>query len=295
MAIRIGAAPFGWSNDDMLELGQHISLTQCLHDAQTAGYEGMELGNKFPRQPVTLKSVLAPHKLDLVGGRYATLLLERDAENEFKQAQDHLRLLKAMRCEIFIAAECARTVHGNRLKPLSSRPVLGKAEWERFATELNRFAGMIAGEGLSLTYQHHMGTVVQTADEIEKLMALTGPAVHLLLDTGHALWGGSNPAVLAKRYRSRIAHVHAKDVRKDVMQAATKKDLSFLDGIIAGVYTVPGDGSLDFVEIFKELKNYTGWIVVEAEQDPEKAPPARYMKLGYDQVAGFIKQAGLKG
>jgi inosose dehydratase/3D-(3,5/4)-trihydroxycyclohexane-1,2-dione acylhydrolase (decyclizing) len=294
MAIRIGANPIGWSNDDLAELGGHITLTQCLSDAQAAGYEGMELGHKFPRQPVTLKSVLVPHRLDLVSGWYSTLLLERDAESEYREAQGHIRLLQAMHCEVFIAAECTRTVHGNRLKPLSERPVMSKAEWDRFSTELNRFAGMIAGEGLWLVYHHHMGTVVQTEEEINRLMTMTGPTVHLLLDTGHALWGGANPAALAKRHRSRIGHVHAKDVRKPVMQDVTKRDLSFLDGVIAGVYTVPGDGCVDFAAVFKELKGYTGWIVVEAEQDPEKAPPAHYMKLGRDNLLDFMKKAGMK-
>jgi inosose dehydratase len=294
MAIRIGANPIGWSNDDLIELGGHITLTQCLNDAQAAGYEGMELGNKFPRQPVTLKSVLTPHRLDLVGGWYSTLLLDRDAESEFREAQDHIRLLRDMRCEVFIAAECTRSIHGNRAKPLSSRPVLGKAEWDRLTTELNRFAGMIAGEGLWLAYHHHMGTVVQTEEEIDRLMAMTRPSVHLLLDTGHAIWAGADPVAIARRYRSRITHVHAKDVRKDVMAEVNKRDSSFLDGVVAGIYTVPGDGCVDFPAVFKELKSYAGWIVVEAEQDPQKAPPAHYMKLGRDNVLDFMKQAGMK-
>jgi inosose dehydratase/3D-(3,5/4)-trihydroxycyclohexane-1,2-dione acylhydrolase (decyclizing) len=293
MAIRIGVNPICWSNDDMPELGGGIPLEQCLSQARTAGYEGIELGHKFPRQPLTLKSVLDPHRLALVGGWYSTHLLEQDAEKEFKEAQDHMRLLTAMGCEVFIAAECTGSVHSDRTRPLSARPKITNGEWPRLATELTRFAEMVAGEGLTLSYHHHMGTVVQTEEEIDQLMTEAGPAVHLLLDTGHATWGGADPIALAKRYRRRISHVHAKDVRKDVMALAEEKDLSFLDSVVAGVYTVPGDGAVDFPGVFKELKGYSGWIVVEAEQDPDKAPPAEYTKMGYDSLVRSIKSAGL--
>jgi myo-inosose-2 dehydratase len=294
MLVRIGANPICWSNDDMPELGGHITLEQCLTEAKAAGYEGMELGHKFPRTPVTLKSVLTPHDLALVGGWYSTFLLERDAEKEFQEAQDHIRLLKAMGSEVFIAAECSNSVHGNRSKRLSTRPKMNNGDWSRFSTELTRFAEMAAGEGLPLTYHHHMGTVVQTEPEIDQLMKKTGPAVRLLLDTGHATWAGANPKQLAHRYRRRIGHVHTKDVRKPVMQRANDNDLSFLDSVVAGVYTVPGDGMVDFTGVLKELKGYTGWIVVEAEQDPVKAPPADYVKLGYDNLTRFIRTADLK-
>jgi inosose dehydratase/3D-(3,5/4)-trihydroxycyclohexane-1,2-dione acylhydrolase (decyclizing) len=294
MSIRIGVNPICWSNDDMPELGGTIPLEQCLMEAKAAGYEGIELGHKFPRQPVTLKSVLWPHKLALVGGWYSTHLLERDAEKEFQEAHDHIRLLSAMGSDVFIAAECTGSVHGERGKPLSNRPTIKDGEWPRLATELTRFAEMVAGAGLTLCYHHHMGTVVQTEAEVDQLMQLAGPSVHLLLDTGHATWAGADPKALAQRYRRRISHVHAKDVRKDVMALADEKDLSFLDSVVAGVYTVPGDGAVDFAGVFKELKGYSGWIVVEAEQDPEKAPPAQFTKKGHDNLIGFIKASGLK-
>ena len=294
MSIRVGANPICWSNDDMPELGQHITLEQCLTEAKAAGYEGMELGHKFPRQPITLKSVLAPHQLALVGGWYSTFLLQRDAENEFKEAQEHIRLLTAMGAEVFIAAECTNSVHSDRSKKLSARPKMNNGDWSRFGMELTRFAEMVAGEGLPLSYHHHMGTVVQTPDEIDQLIEMTGPAVRLLLDTGHATWGGANPKELAHRHKRRIGHVHAKDVRKEVMQQASTKDLSFLDSVLAGVYTVPGDGAVDFTGVLKELKGYSGWIVVEAEQDPAKAPPAEYVKKGYENLSRFIRNAGLK-
>jgi inosose dehydratase len=293
MTIRIGANPIGWSNDDLPELGGHIPLEQCLAEAKAAGFEGMELGNKFPREPKALKAVLDKHGLDLVSGWYSTFLLGRDGDAEFAAAQAHLDLLKALGCTVFIAAECTGTVHGDRGKPLSSRPVMGEAEWRRFCPRLTRLAERVAGAGLTLVYHHHMGTVVQTGPEIERMMAECGPAVHLLLDTGHATWGGADPAALARRWRERIAHVHTKDVRRAVMEESAAEDRSFLDSVVAGVYTVPGDGMVDFVAVLKELPGYSGWVVVEAEQYPQKANPATYARMGRANLARFLEEAEL--
>ncbi|MQT12219.1 myo-inosose-2 dehydratase [Segnochrobactrum spirostomi] len=292
--IRIGANPIGWSNDDMPELGGHIPLEQCLTEAKSVGFEGMELGNKFPRDAALLRPILAAHDLDLVSGWYSTFLIERSPEEELTAARAHIDLLKAMGCAVLIAAECTRTVHGTRGAPLSTRPVMTDAEWDRFNAGLTRFAELVAAEGLTLVYHHHMGTVVQTEAEIDRMMAGTGPAVKLLLDTGHATWGGADPAALARRYRDRIAHIHAKDVRPAVKAESEKGDWSFLESVVAGVYTVPGDGCVDYVSVLREVPDYAGWIVIEAEQDPEKAIPIVYAKLGYDNLVRFIAEAGLK-
>lgn len=292
--IRIGANPICWSNDDMPEIGGDISLEQCLTEAKAIGIEGMELGNKFPRQAKALRPILAAHGLDSVSGWYSTFLLERDAESEFKAARPHIDLLKALGAKVLIAAECTDTVHGTKSAPLSTRPVMDDAEWARFNSGLTKFADFLAREGLTLVYHHHMGTVVQTEAEIDRMMEGTGPAVHLLLDTGHITWAGGDPVALARRYRDRIAHVHTKDVRSDIARQANAEDWSFLDSVLAGVYTVPGDGSIDYVGVFKEIPDYSGWIVIEAEQDPVKAPPARYVKMGFDNLNRFIDQAGLR-
>ena len=291
--IRIGANPIGWSNDDMVELGGHIPLEQCLTEAKEAGFEGMELGNKFPRDAMKLKPTLDAHGLALVSGWYSTFLIERDADAEFAAAQAHAALLKAMGCKVLIAAECTRTVHGDKGRPLSRRPVMTDDEWSRLTTRLTQFAERLREFGLALVYHHHMGTVVQSEAEIDYLMAETGPCVKLLLDTGHALWGGADPAALASRHRDRIAHVHTKDVRQRVMAKAAREDWSFLKSVVEGVYTVPGDGMIDFVAVFRELNNYSGWVVVEAEQDPAKANPAIYAKLGCDNVKTFLTKARL--
>lgn len=293
MVIRIGANPIGWSNDDMQELGGWIPLEQCLSEAKAAGFVGMELGNKFPREAAKLRPILAKYGHALIGGWHSIFLIERDAETEFAEAAHHRKLLKDMGTNVFIVAECTRTIHGDKSRPLSTRPKMTEAEWKRFTERLTKLAELLRADGFQLVYHHHMGTVVQTPEEIDRLMKETGDAVHLLLDTGHATWGGADPVKLARAYRKRISHVHCKDVRAAVRKEAEQKDWSFLDAVIAGVYTVPGDGMVDYVSVFKELPGYSGWVVVEAEQDPKKAEPAKYARLGYDNLVRFLKEGGL--
>jgi inosose dehydratase/3D-(3,5/4)-trihydroxycyclohexane-1,2-dione acylhydrolase (decyclizing) len=293
MAIRIGANPIGWSNDDMQELGGWIPLEQCLSEAKAAGFVGMELGNKFPRESAKLRPILEKYGHALIGGWHSIFLIDRDAETEFTEAAHHRKLLKDMGTNVFIVAECTRTIHGDKSKPLSKRPKMTEAEWKRFTERLTKLAELLSQEGFELVYHHHMGTVIQAPDEIDRLMKETGDAVHLLLDTGHATWGGADPVALARKYRKRIRHVHCKDVRAQVRKEADAKDWSFLDAVIAGVYTVPGDGMVDYVSVFKEIPGYSGWVVVEAEQDPKKAEPGKYAKLGHDNLVRFLKQGGL--
>jgi inosose dehydratase len=292
--IRIGANPIGWSNDDMKEIGGKIPLEQCLKEAQAAGFAGMELGNKFPRSAERLRPILEEYGHALVGGWYSTELLTRGPKDELKAAKDHAALLKEMGSKVFIAAEISNAIHSNRKLPLSARPVLKKAEWKKFSERYTKFAEAIREEyGLQLVYHHHMGTVVQTEAEIDRYMETTGEAVHLLLDTGHATWGGGNPGRIARHYKDRISHVHCKDIREAVMWQSNREDWSFLDSVLAGVYTVPGDGMIDYVPILRELAGYSGWVVVEAEQDPEKAEPAKYAAFGYNNVKWFLGEAGL--
>jgi inosose dehydratase len=290
--IRIGANPVCWSNDDMPEIGAEISLEQCLSEARAIGIEGMELGNKFPRIAAELAPVLAAHELDLVSGWYSTFLVSRSAEAELAAARPHVDLLKAMGCRVMIVAECTRTVHGTRSTPLSSRPRMSEDEWVRFNGGLTAFAELLAQEGLTLVYHHHMGTVIQAGPEIDRMMAGTGNAVKLLLDTGHAAWAKADPAGLARKYARRIKHVHAKDIRPQVAREAVDEDWSFLDAVLAGVYTVPGDGNVDFQSVFRAMPDYMGWVVIEAEQAPGKAHPATYVKMGYENILRFAAEAG---
>ncbi|MBH0236624.1 myo-inosose-2 dehydratase [Methylobrevis albus] len=292
--IRIGANPICWSNDDMIEIGGDIPLEQCLAEAAEIGIEGMELGNKFPKTAPALKAKLAEFGLVFVSGWYSTFLLERDADAEFAAAAEAIALRKGAGAEVLIVCECTRTVHGVKSAPLSARPVLTDAEWAVFLPRMTRFAELVAGAGLTLVYHHHMGTVVQTEAEIDRFMAGTGAAVKLLLDTGHATWGGADPVRLARLYRDRIGHIHTKDVRQDVRARSEAGGWSFLDSVLEGVYTVPGDGTVDYVAVFRELPDYAGWVIIEAEQDPDKAHPKTYVKMGYDNLVRFLDEAGLK-
>ena len=293
MALRIGANPIGWSNDDLRSLGGDIPLETCLAEARAAGFQGMELGHKFPREAGALRRVLASHDLDLVSGWHSASLLTRAPEAELAALRPHLDLLKALDAEVVILAETTDAIHGRLDRPLSQRPVLPEADWPAFGERLTALAEAVAAEGMTLAYHHHMGTVVQSQDEIERLMAVTGPALRLLLDTGHAGFAGADPVALARRYAERIAHVHCKDLRPEVLRLALDSDWSFLEAVIAGVFTVPGDGAVDFPEVLAALPGYAGWLVVEAEQDPEKAPPAAYAELGYRNLASYAREAGL--
>lgn len=293
MAIRLGTNPIGWSNDDLRELGGNTPLGTCLREAKQAGFEGIELGHKFPRTPDALRGVLGPAGLDLVSGWYSATLLTRDARTEFQAMRTHLDLLKALGCSVLIIAETSNAVHGARGTPLSKRPVLESGDWRQFCARFDELAQATQDHGLALVYHHHMGTVVQTVEEIARLMDGTR-SLRLLLDAGHATFAGADPVALARQWRTRVDHVHCKDVREQVMRSAQDRDLSFLDAVIEGVFTVPGDGMVDFPAVLRALPGYNGWLVVEAEQDPEKANPLRFARMGYANLHRFATEAGLQ-
>ncbi len=298
MPIRIGANPIGWSNDDLQEIGGKTPLETCLAEAREAGFEGMELGNKFPRQADALKAALAPFGLACVGGWHSVELLQRSAKEEFDLARPHRDLLKTMGTDVFIVAETSNAIHGDRAVPLSKRPVMAEGDWGPYGAKMTELAERLAAEGLRLCYHHHMGTIVQSEADIAAFMEATRPPVNLLLDTGHATWGGADPAALAERYRARISHVHCKDVRPAMQARVDREDWSFLDAILGkgselGIYTVPGDGAVDYVAVFEALPGYSGWLVLEAEQDPEKANPLVYAKKGVAHLRAALREAGL--
>ncbi len=293
MPIRIGANPIGWSNDDLRTLGGDTPLETCLREARQAGFEGMELGHKFPREAEALRAVLSAHGLDLVSGWYSAELLTRDADAEIAAMRPHLDLLKALGATVLVFAETSNAIHGDQATPLSKRPVMKPGDWAEYGRRVTAVAEACLAEGVRLVYHHHMGTIVQSAEDVDAFMAATGPVAHLLLDTGHLTFAGADPVAVARRWRDRISHVHCKDVRADVMARVLADDLSFLDAVVAGVYTVPGDGCVDYVAVLKELPGYSGWLVVEAEQDPEKAHPLTYARLGHDNLARFAAEAGL--
>lgn len=293
MAVRIGANPIGWSNDDMRQLGGETPLETCLTEAQEVGFTGMELGHKFPREPDTLAKVLARFGLDLVSGWYSAALLQRTADAEMQVLRPHLDLLKALGCQVLVFAETSNAIHADISQPLAARPIMPDQAWAEFGRRVTAVADHTRAEGVRLVYHHHMGTIVQSTEDIDAFMAATGPSVHLLLDTGHATFAAADPAALARRWRARISHVHAKDVRRDVMERAKVERMSFLDAVVAGVFTVPGDGCVDYAAVFRELAGYSGWIVLEAEQDPAKAHPLTYARLGYRNLRAYLADAGL--
>jgi inosose dehydratase len=295
VAVRIGVNPIGWTNDDLLELGDETPLEVCLAEARAAGYAGIELGRKFPRRAAELRPILARHGLALVSGWYGAQLRRRSAKEELAAAEDHLALLAEMGSPVLVFAETSDSVQGSRDIPLSRRPRLAADEWRRFGEAVTEVAEHTRARGLRLAYHHHMGTVVETAEEIDRLMAVTGEAVGLLLDTGHLTYAGADVARVARRHARRIAHVHCKDVRPAVLAEARRRDRSFLDAVVAGVFTVPGDGGVDYPALLPVLKSagYAGWLVVEAEQDPAVAHPLTYARMGFDYLTRANAAAGL--
>ncbi len=294
MTVRIGTNPIAWSNDDLSELGGDTPLETCLAEAREAGFTGIELGNKFPADPAALQAVLGRHGLSLVSGWYGAALRHRGVEAEIAAMRPHLDLLHACGCSVMVFAETSDTVQGRRDVPVTDRPVMPTDEWPAFLERLGRLGDWMAGQGVRLAFHHHMGTVVETAAEIDRLLSGTPDSVGLLFDTGHLAFAGEDPAVVARRWARRINHVHAKDIRPDVLAQALRERWSFLDAVVAGVYTVPGDGCVDFAAALRPLAEagYAGWLIVEAEQDPAKAHPLTYAKAGYAHLRSTANLVG---
>jgi inosose dehydratase len=296
MSVRIGINPITWSNDDMPELGGATPLEVALSETKEAGYAGTEMGGKFPKVPATLRPILEEHGLVLVSGWYSGELLERSVGEEITAVQSHLDLLAAMGCKVMVYAETTGTVQNRRERPLSSRPRADAGQWGDYGKRLTQVAEHFLQQGVQMAFHHHMGTVVETEDEVDRLMENTGDAVGLLIDTGHATFAGIDPLTLVRRYGTRMNHVHCKDVRLDRLERAKKEDLSFMDAVVDGVFTVPGDGGIDFKALLTTLKEarYQGdWLVVEAEQDPAKAHPLTYAKKGYETLSRLAQEIGL--
>jgi len=278
----VGINPIVWSNDDFQELGGNTSLTRCLADMNAAGYAGAELGHKFPRTQPELNQVLAEHRLRLVSGWHSTYFAEKPLEQELESARVHLALLKTGGATVFIAAECSDRIYNIADAPLGwtdDRPTLTEAGWSSVATGLTALAQECKAAGLKLVYHHHMGTVIQTEAELDRLMASV-PTLYLLMDPGHLAFAGIDPTAVMYRYESRVEHFHLKNVRPAVVKQAREGKWSFRRSVVEGVFTIPGegqpgDGSVDFLHLFERLaaRKYAGWLVVEAEEDPQKTDP----------------------
>ncbi|MGB7410285.1 myo-inosose-2 dehydratase [Sphingopyxis granuli] len=296
MTIRWGVSPIAWCNDDMRELGGDTTLDELLADVRDIGFDGVELGNKFPRDPELLAPIMANYGLDIVGGWYSSNLLVRDADAEIEALSKHLALLEYMDSSVFILAETSNAVHCDRYgSRLDTHPVLPAAEWKQFGERLDTVARFINDRGLRFAYHHHLGTVVETKDELERFFDATGDHVGLVLDTGHALFGGIEPVDVIKARPERVAHVHCKDVRTAKYDEFRASGTSFLNGVVGGMFTAPGDGDYDYAPFMRALADmhYSGWIVIEAEQDPAIANPRDYSQLGLDTLKRLAREEAL--
>tara|TARA_A100001234_G_scaffold192219_1_gene179294 strand:- start:41 stop:937 length:897 start_codon:yes stop_codon:yes gene_type:complete len=296
MKLRLGMSPISWSNDDLPQLGGETPLEVCLSETRQAGFVGTETGGKFPQQPAALAAVLKDHDLALVSGWYSGTLINNDLDAELDRIADQLALFKAVGASVIVYGETFNTVQNRQEKPLTSRPRLADFDVAAYGRRLTALAEHCAAEGVPLTFHHHMGTAVETEDEIDAVMKATGEAVGLLLDTGHLVFaGGDNASVIAK-HGARINHVHTKDIRSDILPTIDRDRDSFLDCVLRGVFTVPGDGMIDYDDVMQRLYDvgYEGWVIIEAEQDPAKANPLEYAKIGYNKLHQALHDVGYR-
>lgn len=278
--VKLGIAPIAWTNDDMPELGGENTFEQCVSEMALAGFTGSEVGNKYPRDTEVLKKALNLRGINIASAWFSSFLTTKPLEDTVIEFIKHRDFLNAMGAKVIVVSEQGRSIQGMMDTPvLSKKPHFKEEEWNKLAKGLEELGKLAAQKGMKIVYHHHMGTGVQTLEEIDKLMEMTEPnLVYLLFDTGHLTFSDVNPEVVLKKYVNRIKHVHLKDIRKEVLATVKSEKMSFLNAVKAGVFTVPGDGMIDYDSLFKILdeNNYEGWFVVEAEQDPAKANPLEY-------------------
>ena len=296
MKIKLGIAPIAWSNDDMPELGGDTPIETCLEEASLAGFSGIELGGKFPRNPGIIKFLLSKYNLSLPGGWYGSKLRDRNLEDEWKSMQDQIDLLKFIGSEVFIFADVSGSIQGSAETNLSKRPQLNQNEWKEYCNKISEIANRLFEVGLPMSYHEHMGTIIQTETDIEKFMNLTNEKTFLLYDTGHLLFAQIDYLKILEKYISRINHIHCKDIRKNILTNSLERDLSFRNSFLDGVFTVPGDGCIDYEPIIKILfqNDYEKWLIIEAEQDPSKAIPFEYAKIGFSYLKKIVIEKGYK-
>ncbi len=287
MPVKLGIASIAWRNDDMPELGKDTPLEKCLSEASYAGFSGIETCGKFPKKSEKLIPLLKKNNLELCSGWYGANLRKNNVKEEIEAIQNQLRLFKECNAPCIVFAEVSNSIAGNPNRPLSSRPRMDRDEWNNFCKKISEIGKYLTDQGMPLAYHHHMGTVIETQSDVERLLENTNDKVKLVLDTGHMLFAKGNSLKITKDFKNRIAHVHCKDIRKNILEKSLKQDLSFRQSFLNGTFTVPGDGCIDYKPLLELLKknNYSGWLVVEAEQDPSKANPLEYAKIGYNYLS----------
>ena len=296
--ILFGTNPIAWANDDDQSIGADIPTARILDEAgRQIGFDGIENGHRWPNDPEALRALLGSYGLKFISGWYSTNLLVQSVEAEIAAVQGHLAKLKHNGCKVCIVCETSNAIHGDVAKPVNDRPVLTSEEMVAFGAKLEAFAAYLAGQGVTLVYHHHMGTIVESAEEIDALMAATGPHTHLLFDAGHCAFGGGDPVAVLTRHAARVRHFHAKNIRPAITARVRAEGWSFLQAVVGGAFTVPGDqeGGIDFGPLLKILaaNGYDGWIVIEAEQDPNLRNPLLYQTLGLATLKRLSKAAGL--
>lgn len=285
--IKLGVAPIAWTNDDLPELGKENTFEQCISEMALAGYTGTEIGNKYPKDPETLKQFLEPRGLEVASAWFSAFLTTEPYENTFEKFKEHRDFLWNMGAKVIVVSEQGHSIQGRDLPIFEEKPKFTDQEWDLLTKGLEKLGDLAHERDMEIVYHHHMGTGVQTTDEIERLMENTDPEkVSLLFDTGHLVYSGEDPLGIFEKYHHRIKHIHFKDIRKDVMNEVKNEQDSFLTGVKKGAFTVPGDGMVDFTPIWKaiEQSGYEGWIVVEAEQDPSLANPFIYAKQAREYI-----------
>jgi len=291
--VRIGINPISWSNDDLPSLGGETPLEVALTEGAAIGYQGFELGNKFPREPKALREVLSRHGLSLVSGWYSGRLAHRGAGEEIAAVGPHLDLLAQGGATVMVYGEVADSIQGAP-QPLYQRPrFFHRDQWQAYGERLTALARHTLAHGVRLAYHHHMGAYCETPEDVDHLMAHVGEEVGLLFDSGHMTFAGGDAAAMLAKHAHRVCHVHCKDVRPDVIRMARNRNWSFLEAVINGAFTVPGDGAVDFAPLIRILGDhgYRGWLVVEAEQDPVVAPAYAYADKGYRHLAQLVARA----
>lgn len=279
--VKLGIAPIAWTNDDLPELGGENTFQQCVSEMALAGFTGSEVGNKYPKDPAVLKPMLELRGIEICNAWFSTFLISKPYEETAKEFEKHVAFLAAMGAKVVGVSEQSYSTQGNQSQPVfEDKYEMNDQEWKLLCDGLNRLGKLsLEKYGVTLTFHHHMGTVVQSAAETDRLMAGTDPQyVGLLFDSGHFAYCGENPVEQVRKHGKRIRHVHLKDIRPEVVAKVLSEHLSFLEGVRQGAFTIPGDGCVDFEPIFKELAKigYEGYMVVEAEQDPAKANPLEY-------------------
>ena len=295
--ILYGTNPIAWSNDDDQTIGAHLSLDDCLSDCRKIGFDGIEKGHKMPNEGTALKAKLGEFGLRFVGGWHSTNLLVNDIETEKAALQTFIDMTKAAGGDHINACECSNTVHGSEGTPVNDRPIMTEEQWTRFSEGYEVLSKFAFDQGVKMGYHHHMGTIIESADDIDRFMRMAGPYTRLLLDTGHCTFGGANPENVAAKYMDRVTHIHAKNIRPEIMKRVRAENLSFLDGVRLGVFTVPGDpeGCVDFAPVLKIAAEhrYSGWLVIEAEQDSAVREPFYYQNMGLKALKSGARDAGL--